>query len=128
MDNINTNLNKLDEYIKYNESLSQYDKYISEIYLKSSVPCSILKGYLINLKDFEELKKDIKYDIYKLFGAENKNGCLKLLNSNKKTKFNKVENIKLNSSKYLVNMLNNNNKYIIITSELWNVIGIIEII
>ena len=120
---MNENLNKIDEYIKYNEALEQYEKYIKDKYSKNSVHDIILKGYLINLKDFEDLKKGINYDTYKLFRPNNKNGCLKLLNSSKETKFKKVRNIKLNSFKYLVNMLNNNNKYIIITGELWNVVG-----
>ena len=60
-----------------------------------------LPGYLVNLKDYEELKKII---------FSNNNNINKILT---------IESIHFKTASYLVNMIYNDNKYIIISPEIW---------
>ena len=57
-----------------------------------------LSGYLINLEDYEELKKKIKHNLNFIV---------------------KIEQIPFKTASYLVNMIYNDNKYIIISTEIW---------
>ena len=73
------------------------------------------KGHLINLKDFEDLKNKVDY-------TKNKNsifGNIIIKDNEKKFEYNDIE---IKSSKYLTNMLLNDNKYIIIDIPLYEII------
>jgi len=65
------------------------------------------RGYLINLESYEALKNIIK-------NPHNKN-CIENLN--------KLKSIEIKTSQYLINMILNKNKYIIINTELWYLFG-----
>jgi hypothetical protein len=68
-------------------------------------------GYIIKLKDYQILKEKInKYQ-------ENKNN-----NQNNEFKIEKIENIKFNNKEELINLINNNNEFIIITKELSDIL------
>ena len=116
MENNKTPLNIFDEFIEYNSAIAQYDNYIKTKF-STSFNFSIFKGYLINLEDFEEFKKNIGYIFYQLFGD------LYSYSLNSKRGIKKLKTIEFNSSRYLINMLKNENKYIIINDELWKVVG-----
>ena len=72
-------------------------------------------GHLINSKDFEELKTKVDY-------KNNKNIFLpkNVINNNEK-KF-KCKDLEIKTSKYLINMLLNGNKYIIVDSIFYQII------
>ena len=72
-------------------------------------------GHLINSKDFEELKTKVDY-------KNNKNIFLLLnvINNNEK-KF-KCKDLEIKTSTYLINMLLNGNKYIIVDSIFYQII------
>ena len=114
------NLNELDEYIKYIDALSNFDKYLEEGYLKP-LPFNTYKGYLVNNKDYEELKKNINYS--NIYGAREKKDYKNIFNSNKTMKLIKIKQIEFKTIRYLLNMLSNDNKFILITEELWDIIG-----
>ena len=117
MDNIKIKLNE-SQLKKYRQALYNFDKYIEDIYsnLRSN---ELHKGYLINLKDFEEFKKIIYYDIYKNKYCET---GLKDINFTYSEKVFKIKQIEFKTSQYFINMLLNENKYIIINTALWRVI------
>ena len=70
------------------------------------------EGYLINLESFEDLKNKIqKYFV----GYINASKTLESLY--------KLSSLKINSSIYLINMIFNGNKYIIINKKLWQLFG-----
>ena len=72
-------------------------------------------GHLINLKDFEDLKNKVDY-------TKNKNsifGNVTIKDNEKKFEYNDIE---IKSSRYLTNMLLNDNKYIIIDIPLYEII------
>ena len=120
MENNKTPLNSFDEFIEYNSAIAKYDNYIKKKFSTSYNFC-VFKGYLINLEDFEEFKKNIGHYLYVLYGPQNKDLYLKSLKSKRAIK--KLKTIEFNSSRYLINMLKNENKYIIINDELWKVVG-----
>ena len=99
-----------------------YNKYIyifEEEYLvkiKADVP---KKGHLINLTDYNNLKNMTKYDKTKkhiYISADSS----KIMNQKKLTP---IKEIKLKSSSYLINMLCNDNEFILISSDLWKFIN-----
>ena len=69
-------------------------------------------GYLINLDCYLDLKEKIDNYFKKLSFASTVIQSL-----------NKLNNIEFRTSSYLVNMLFNSNKYIIINTRLWNIFG-----
>ena len=70
------------------------------------------EGYLINLESFE----DLKYKIEKYFSGH-------LRASETIENLSKLKSLEINSSTYLINMLFNGNKYIIINRKLWDLFG-----
>ena len=74
------------------------------------------KGYIINLNDYNSLKKKIDYE-------KNKS---KMVTSNFDIKDNEkilfIKEIEFKTSQYLTNMLLNDNKYIIVDGTFWKVI------
>ena len=114
--------NNLIEYIKYIEALSNFDKHLEDI-SKIDNPYNTYKEYLVNYKDFEELKKNINYDKYKSFGTREKKDYENIFNSNKTMKLMKIKQIEFKTNRYLINMLLNGNQFIFITKELFEVIG-----
>ena len=67
-------------------------------------------GYLVNLEDYEALKNKIK-----VYSNTNASKIIENLT--------KLKTIEIKSSQYLINMLLNDNKYIIIKDELWDLFG-----
>ena len=73
------------------------------------------KGYLINLNDYIELKNKIKYE---------KNKILKNPNTYEIDEKDKIiiKDLDFKTNQYLINMILNGNKYIIIDFSLWKII------
>ena len=85
----------------YHRAFLKFESYIKNIY-KNPDENREYKGYLINLEDFEYLKEKINNEL--------------------NIKHSVIKQIEFPSSKYLMNMLMNGSKYIIINDELYNVI------
>ena len=73
------------------------------------------KGYLINLNDYNELKKRVNYKKYK-------NSFLKNFDINDKEKKFTIKELEIKTNYNLINMLLNGNKYIIVDSSFHKVI------
>ena len=117
-----------DLFIKYNNCIYSYEKFIEEIYNKNnnSPLQDKYKGYIIYLSDYEELKKNLNYNSVKQFYSLKNIEKQKLLQHYDVNKFNKIKTIKqieFYSQRYLINKIKNGNEYIIINEELWNLIG-----
>ena len=84
-----------------------FDNYVKDLY-KFKNKCNFSyssknnKGYIINFNDLEDFKKKI--------------------NSYDTKNINRIEQIPFKTSTYLLNMIDNDNKYIIINEELWKTI------
>ena len=90
---------------KYRNAIINFEKYIKIIY-SNDLLNEGHRGYLINLKDYEKLKE---------FVFNNSN----IFNSNTIFKINQIE---FKTPNYLINMILNNNQYIFINTELWQII------
>ena len=101
--------------IDYVNGFTEFEQYIKDINRKQS---NVHKhhGYLINLTLFEELKKRINNDYiqYKKHLSES-------ISYNIKEKFT-IGEIEFRNSNYLLNMIFNGNKYILINTKLWDLI------
>ena len=83
-----------------NDIFNNYKKYNSH------------NGYLINLESYESLKNKINAKSYGSISAS------KILES-----ITKLKPLQIRTSQYLINMLRNENKYIIINTKIWNLLG-----
>ena len=104
--------------IKYIKGIYDFESYINNNKNQYSTTFNESFGYLINYEDYEELKIKINYQknlkVYKPYFSNP-------INSNT-TKYYTLEEIKFKDSKYLLNMLFNGNKYIIINENFWKLI------
>ena len=103
------NLNQILK-IKYTTIISNFEEYLNN--LKNN---STHKGYLIDLKQLNDIKEKIDYkNNVKTISKVNKNNNLK--NSEKILT---IKDIEFKTSQYLINMIYNDHKYILIDRELW---------
>ena len=117
MDNNKIQLND-SQLKKYRQALYNFEKYIEVIYSKNNLNQEH-RGFLIKYKDFEEFKNTIEYNNYKNYDLNIKKENIHFYNSEKVFK---IKQIEFKISKFFLNMLYNDNKYIIINYELWLVI------
>ena len=100
--------------LQYNKAIYSFEEGFLKLINNNNVE---RVGYLINLNDYEDLKKTTKYDKK---NATNYQNNVKLKDE---AKLYSIEQIKLKTSQYLLNMIFNGNRYILISSDLWTVIG-----
>ena len=101
----------------YRKAIFDFEKNIEQIYERNNI--TIYKGYLINLNDYENLKEQIDYNYFK----DNISNYIldkKILSESEKLF--EIKQICFKTYSYLLNMIYNDNKYIIINKELWNII------
>ena len=101
--------------LKYVKAIHNFEEDLNTIYRVKNK--SNLKGYLIKLKDLENLKKTLNYDekVKKMtnLGFVVLNGSEKIFT---------IEDIKIKTPEYLLNMIYFDNSYIIISQELWKIL------
>ena len=121
--------NEFDEFIKYNKALNEFYNFIEYHKTNENNKSEVnYEGYLINLDDFKSFKQNINYDSIKncFQKKENNNNKESIINYFDKENFKKikkVKNIEIKSYNFLIRMIMNKNEYILITDELWKVIG-----
>ena len=111
----------LDEEIlmKYKIAIYNFEEiYIKNIYSKQNENIKN-KGYLVKLEDFKNLKEKIKYSYFEI-NYKNDDSEKVQLNEYEKKFF--IQQIEFNTSRYLLNMIDNGNEYIIINENLWKVV------
>jgi len=92
---------------KYSNAFSDFKEYLNKIYSSNNLYGKEYEGYLINLKDFEKIKEIIDND---------------KININDYEKILKINQIEFKTSQYLINMILNGNQYIIINTNLWELL------
>ena len=120
-------IKKEDLFIKFNNSINLYEKFVEEIYNKDKNPSSKdkLKGYIIYLKDYENLKLNLNYKNVRQFFYAKNNEKQKIFQNYDVNKFSKIKDIKqieYYTPRYLINKIKNGDEYIIINEELWSLI------
>ena len=101
----------------YRAAIYNFEAYLYKIYYNNNIPNNIHRGYLVNLKDFDEIKNLIDYNHYKMDIHKNN-----YIYSNINERITKIKQIKFKNTKYLANMLFNDNKYILINNDLWKIL------
>ena len=96
---------------KYNYAIKSLEDKIRA--LKKDVKYT--DGHLINMKDFEDLKKKVDY-------KTNKNSYVANKEIKDSEKIFIYKDLEIKSSKYLTNMLLNGNEYIIVDSSFYKII------
>ena len=118
--------NCINEYKNLCYSILQYEKYLNDIYHYLNNNNITHRGYLIDLKEFEKLKKELNYQLYNKNIYEYVDDIslkLGILRSENKTyNLNRIEKIEIFSSDEFLKMLDNKNEYIIINTDLWRVL------
>ena len=71
------------------------------------------QGYLINLNDYKDLKTKIKYENNKSIGIPN------ILEIDDKNKILFIKDLEFKTNQYLINMILNGHKYIIVDNNIW---------
>ena len=114
--------NEVNEFLNYNNAIFEYEDIIEKFNDDKNIQSNKKKnGYLIEFKEFEELKNNLNH-------KKLKKKDLKKDESKKhfdKYKFNKIKKIKpfqIKSYEYFINMLLNKNEYILITDNLFDII------
>ena len=102
---------KEDILIKYAHKIKTLEENIKSYNKKDNK----FKGYLINLNDYNELKKRGNYEKYK-------NSFLKNFDISDKEKKFTIKELEIKTNHNLINMLLNGNKYIIVDSSFHKVI------
>ena len=122
---------KLREKISnYVSSIYNFEKYIENIY-NPSIEKIYHEGYIINLKDFNQLKSNIQYEYLKQI-LINKNSALylgkigELINIKGIINILSIDQEKFISPTELINSLNNKSNYLLINKALWRCICKIE--
>jgi len=113
-------------YKRYCESIIEYENYINQIYNNLNENDEEHKGYLIDSKEFENLKQDINLDIYKVLKQEYKEQIKiklsTLISENKSIELKKFEQEEIKSFIEFSNKIQNNKEFILINTDLWKTI------
>ena len=112
---------KIDELMNYNKNIFDFEEDYLEGINKNFDNKEKL-GYLVNSKDLDELKENIEYSSYKSYGRDKKSLFVKNFDLSKLNKIKKINQIEFKTSQYLINMISNDNKYIMINEKLWKTI------
>ena len=102
--------------IKYTVGFNEFDEYIKKMnnYITSTYEHH--HGYLINENQIEEIKKNINYDTNKYIYNKN------YYTIKDDEKYYTVNEIEFRNSKFLLNMIFNGNRYILINTNLWKLL------
>ena len=95
---------------KYKNHISEFENYLKDIYSNNNSSSSSHQGYLINLKDYETIIQSIK------------NINFDNMKENDFKQIFKINQIEFKTSRYLINMILNGNKYIFINTKLWKLL------
>ena len=104
--------------IEYVNGFNDFEKYIKQINLNHSYNFEKHYGYLINLEEYEKIKLSIKEEYNK---TKYKNNYSNKSNTKEKKVY-VIEDIEFRNSNYLLNMIQNGNKYIFININLWKLL------
>ena len=91
----------------YKNAISEFEQFRHNIYFNKNSIGIEYAGYLINLKDYEKIKEIINNEKININDYENNF---------------KISQIEFKTPQYLINMVLNGNKFIIIKPELWDLI------
>ena len=112
---------------RYLLAIHEFEKFISKVYKINSTDYKIYEGYLIKYEDYKEIKNQIHYEDLLLEGNYDicftKEEFQKYVKKYKiKDEYIKAKQIKINEPKELIDLIQNNNKYLLIGKDLGDLI------
>ena len=112
---------------KYLLAIHQFEKFISKVYKIKSADYRIYEGYLIKYEDYNKIKNQIHYKDLLREGNNDisftKEEFQKYVKKYKiKDEYIKAKLIKINEPKELIDLIQNNNKYLLIEKDLGDLI------
>ena len=114
---------KINQCKAYCRGFIKFEKYLKEIYYNLQEKSQMHRGYLIDLKEFDQCKNDILYQDYKNDIKEYDDKInvkiFALSTIDKSFELKKFEQVKIESYQELKDKLFNNNEYLLINTELW---------
>ena len=111
------------KFLNYNFAFQENEISILSIIQTNNKELINEKGYIIKLNDYEELKNLINYKKYKNYYYNAPDKIKAFFNNDNISKIKRIKGIKYRTSRYIINMLLNNNKYILITPKLYDLIS-----
>ena len=105
--------------MKYVKGIYKFEEYIKDINTNLGTELEPHRGYLVNLERIDELKKKINYDNNKKYLDNYKDDPV----DNEQNEKYAIDEIEFRDSNYLLNMILNGNKYILINRDLWKLIS-----
>ena len=126
---MNADFDKVDrKYIyKYLAAIHEFEQFISKINKIESTDYKVYEGYLINYYDYEKIKRQIHYKDLLHEGYNDINFTKEEFQRYVKRyeitdQFIKAKQIKINEPKDLIDLIQNNNKYLLIGKDLGDLI------
>ena len=105
--------------MKYIKGFYEFDLYINKINSNLTTKFHTHHGYLINLEKIDEIKRNINYDNYKIIYQKS---IQSQIDEEDNDKYFVIEELEFKDPDYLLNMLFNGNKYILINRDLWELL------
>ena len=115
---MSNNVLQLDQQLKnyYIKAFYNFEEnYIPDIYKNIT---NMRLGYLIDLNKYNEIKEIIEYEKYKTNISNDKKQLVFPISK----KIFEVDKIELDTPQYLIDMIYNDNKYILIDKDLWKIL------
>jgi len=114
--------NELNEFFNYNKAIFEFEDFIEKFNDDKNIESNKKRnGYLIELKEFEELKNNLNHKKLKKKELK-KDECKKYFDKDKFNKIKKIKPFEIKSYQYFINMLLNKNEYKLITDNLFEII------
>ena len=109
---------KSDALTKYKIGFKEFENYIKKINynLRDNYDYDFHHGYLINLNEIERIKQKINYNSNESIYIQRNE------TSQDSTKYYTIKEIEFRNSDFLLNMIFNGNKYILINTTLWQLL------
>ena len=124
-----SNNNMKEFFINYNYLIFSFEKFIERLYQnKEENSNNLIHGYLVNFKEYEDLKENLNYNKVKSFYSSQNIDKEKIIQHCDIHKLIKIKNFKFhpiefNTPRYLIYRLNNKDNFIIINEQIWNILG-----
>ena len=107
---------KSDALTKYKIGFKEFENYIKKINYNLRDNYELHHGYLINLNEIERIKQRINYNSNESIYIQRNE------TSQDSTKYYTIKEIEFRNSDFLLNMIFNGNKYILINTTLWQLL------
>ena len=115
---------KVDQIYDYLQAIFQFEEFVKKIYNNYDWNLNY-DGYIIKLKDYQNFKDNIFYDIIVKYYSSSKsckNKIKEFIDSEKINEIKKIDKVIIRTEKELIDLIKQKNEYKLISMELGNII------